>query len=136
MTRFYLDSNVVLNFLLDRAPYATAATQLLAAAYQGRATLLFSSLTYTTAHYVVSKAISKHAATQALASLHAQVATVAVDDSVIEQALQAPDFEDAVQLFAALAAGAEAVVTRDPKGFPTQLVAVLDPLTALQILAT
>lgn len=137
MTRLYLDSNVVLDFLLDRVPYAAAATQLLAAANQGRAMLLVSSLTYTTAHYVVSKAIGKHAATQALTSLHVQVVTVAIDDSVIEQALQAglPDFEDAVQLFAALAAGAEAVVTRDPKGFPMQLVAILDPLAALQVLA-
>lgn len=89
MTRFYLDSNVVLDFLLDRTPYATAATQLLTAANQGRVTLLVSSLTYTIAHYVVSKAIGKRAATQALAALHAQVATAAVGDSVIEQALQA-----------------------------------------------
>ncbi|RZJ90500.1 MAG: PIN domain-containing protein [Hymenobacter sp.] len=135
---FYLDSNVVLDFLLDWLPYAEAATKLLAAAEQGKVTLLISSLTYTIAHYVVSKAIGKNAALQALISLHSQVGTAAVDDTIIEQALQAgwPDFEDAVQLFAALEAGAEAVITRDPKGLPTQLIAVLDPLSALEVIAS
>jgi len=84
MKRFYLDSNVVLDFLLDRVPYAAAATNLLAAAKQGRITLLVSSLTYTIAHYVVSKAIGKHAALQALVDFHAQITTIAVDDKVIE----------------------------------------------------
>jgi predicted nucleic acid-binding protein len=42
-----------------------------------------------------------------------------------------PDFEDTVQLYAALSAGADAIVTRDPKGFPTQAITILDPLAAL-----
>lgn len=136
--RLYLDSNVVLDFLLDRVPYAAATTSLLATAKQGRVTLLVSSLTYSTAHYVVSKAVGKRAALQALVDFHAQVTTVTVDATVIGHALQAglPDFEDAVQLFAALAAGADTVVTRDPKGFPTQLVALLDPLAALEVIAS
>lgn len=94
------------------------------------------SLTYITAHYVVSKAVGKAAATQALAKLATQVVTVAVDTAIIEQALQAgrPDFEDAVQYFAALAADTDLLVTRDPKGFPDGRITVLDPLAALALL--
>jgi len=134
MKTLYLDTNILLDFLLNRQPFAEAATTLLAAAEEGRATLFVSSLTFVTAHYVVSKAIGKNAATLALASLFTQINTVAVDVQVINQALQSgmPDFEDAVQSFTALSAGAEAIVTRDPKGFPTQAMAILDPLAALQ----
>lgn len=133
MKRFYLDSNVLLDFLLNRTPYAAIATNLLAAAKKGQVTLLISSLTYTTAHYVMSKAIGKKAALLALTDLHTQLTTAAVDDKIIGQALQAelPDFEDAVQLFAALAANADAIVTRDPKGFPVAPLPILDPLAAL-----
>lgn len=136
MKRFYLDSNVLLDFLLDRTPHAATATNLLAAAKKGRVTLLISSLTYTTAHYVMSKAIGKKAALLALADLHTQLTTAAVDSQVIGQALQAelPDFEDAVQLFAALAANADVIVTRDPKGFPNSPIPILDPLAALNLL--
>jgi len=133
MKRFYLDSNVVLDFLLDRPPFAQPANDLLTAVKTGQVELLVSSLTYITSHYVVSKVIGKIAATAALATLFKGVTTVNVGASVIEQALQSnrPDFEDAVQFYAALAAGAEAIVTRDPKGFPTQQVPVLNPLAAL-----
>lgn len=133
MKKLYLDSNIILDFLLNRQPFAEAASDLLIAAEQGKVTLLVSSLTFITAHYVVSKATGKTAATVALASLFIRISTVAVDASVISQALQSgmPDFEDAVQLFIALAAGADAIVTRDPRGFPTQAITILDPLAAL-----
>lgn len=133
MMKLYLDSNVVLDFLLNRQPFAEAAIDLLAAAEEGRVILSVSSLTFITAHYVVSKAVGKTAATVALASLFSRITTLAVDTQVINQALQAgmPDFEDAVQLFVALAAGVDAIVTRDPKGFPTQTLPILDPLAAL-----
>jgi len=133
MKKLYLDSNIILDFLLNRQPFAEAANDLLTAAEQGQVTLLASSLTFITAHYVVSKAVGKTAATVALASLFTRISTLAVDAPVISQALQAgmPDFEDTVQLFIALAAGADAIVTRDPKGFPTQAIVILDPLAAL-----
>ena len=133
MKRFYLDSNVVLDFLLDRPPFAQPANDLLTAVKIGQVELLVSSLTYITSHYVVSKVIGKIAATAALTTLFKGATTINVGAAVIEQALQSnrPDFEDAVQFYAALAAGADAIVTRDPKGFPTQQVPVLNPLAAL-----
>ncbi|NML64696.1 PIN domain-containing protein [Hymenobacter sp. RP-2-7] len=133
MRRFYLDSNIVLDFALNRVPFAQAAESLLAAGQNGQLELLVSGLTFVTVHYILSKAIGKEPALQALADLAAQVTIATVDSTIVSQALQAgyPDFEDAVQLFAAIAAGAEAIVTRDPKGFQASPVAVMDPLTAL-----
>lgn len=136
MKKLYLDTNVVLDYLLDRQPLSVAAEELLQAAELGRAQLFVSSLTYTTAHYIVSKAVGKLAATQALRSLFHLVKTVPVDAHTVGQALQAnlPDFEDAVQLFAAIEAGTEIIVTSDRRGFPTDKITVLDPLAALATL--
>lgn len=133
MKRLYLDSNIVLDFALNRVPFAQAAESLLAAGQTGQLEVLVSSLTFVTAHYVLSKAIGKERALQSLVGLATQVTIAAVDGTIINQALQAgyPDFEDAVQLFAALAAGADAIVTRDPKGFQASPLAVVDPLAAL-----
>lgn len=86
MKRFYLDSNVVLDFLLDRPPFAQPANDLLTAVKTGQVELLVSSLTYITSHYVVSKVIGKIAATAALATLFKGVITVNVGASIIEQA--------------------------------------------------
>lgn len=109
------------------------AKQLFAAADNRQIQLLVSSLTFTTAHYLARQPLGKDQALQVLTDLFQQVTVVAVGSSEIEKALQSglPDFEDAAQLFAALAAGADAIVTRDPKGFPTQQVPVLNPLAAL-----
>lgn len=138
MKKLYLDANVVLDFVLQRSPFDAAAQELFALAEHGQVQLLVSGLTFTVVHYVASKQVGKAAATNGVAQLFRLVTTVAVDEQVVGRALQAnlPDFEDAVQLFAALEAGADAIVTRDPNGFPTKEVAVLNPLAALQMLRT
>lgn len=133
MRRFYLDTNVVIDYLLKREPFFLTAKQLFAAADANQIQLLVSSLTFTTAHYLARQPLGKDQALRVLNDLFQQVTVVAVGSSEIEKALQSglPDFEDAAQLFAALAAGADAIVTRDPKGFPTPQVPVLNPLAAL-----
>jgi len=138
MKKLYLDANVVLDFVLKRSPFDAAAQELFALAEHGQVQLLVSSLTFTVVHYVTSKQVGKAAATGEVVQLFRLVSTVAVNEQVVGRALRAnlPDFEDAVQLFAALEAGADVIVTRDPKGFPTNEVAVLNPLAVLQMLRT
>ncbi len=133
MKRLYLDTNVVMDYLLKREPFDLLAKQLMVAATDGRARMLVSSLTFTTAHYLARKSLGNAGAEEALTTLFQKVEVVKVGGSEIDQALQSgrPDFEDAVQFYAALATGAEAIVTRDPKGFPASPVPVLNPLVAL-----
>ena len=60
-----------------------------------------------------------------------------VDESIIREAfeLRALDFEDSVTAVAALRAGCDLIVTRDPKGFRGSLVSVLAPEAAAPLLA-
>lgn len=134
MRQFYLDTNIILDLLLNREPFADAAEKLFDAAAQQQVKLLVSSLTFVTVHYVLSKKIGKAAATESLASLATQVIILPVDASAIETSLQhnSADFEDTVQLIIAIAAGAQAIITRDPKGFRHSFLPVFDALVALQ----
>jgi len=134
MKQFYLDTNIILDLILNREPFADAAEKLFDAAAQQQVKLLVSSLTFVTAHYILSKKIGKAAATESLTSLATQVVILPVDASAIEASLQhsSPDFEDAVQLIIAITAGAEAIITRDPKGFRNSFLPVFDALVALQ----
>ncbi len=56
-----------------------------------------------------------------------------MDGAVVRNALALswPDFEDAVCAAAAQAKDCDAIVSRDPAGFPDSPVPVLDPETAL-----
>lgn len=68
-----------------------------------------------------------------------QVLDVApVDGAVVRSAmaLSWPDFEDAVCAAAAEATGCDAIISRDPDGFPNPPVPVMDPETALAWLAS
>jgi PIN domain len=60
-------------------------------------------------------------------------AVAPVDDAVIRRAivLAWPDFEDAVCAAAAEASGCDALVTRDPDGYPNAPLPVIDPAAAL-----
>lgn len=133
MNRLFLDTNVVLDYLLQREPFAALAQQLFAAGQIGRVSLQVSALTVATTHYLGRKPLGNQGILLALRALARQVTIVDTGTITILSALEedTPDFEDTVQLYAALVAGADAIVTRDPKGFPTRAIAVLDPLAAL-----
>ena len=59
-------------------------------------------------------------------------AVAPVDENVVRRALAFawPDFEDAVCAAAAEAASCDALVTRDPDGYPNAPLPVIDPAAA------
>lgn len=134
MRRLFLDTNVVLDLLLERPLFVEAATQLVAEREARGIELLVSSLSFTNIHYLMRRQQrTDQQALGALNNLASFVQIAPVGEAIIKQALASgrPDFEDAVQLYAALAAGADAIVTRDPAGFRSSPLLVLDPLAAL-----
>jgi hypothetical protein len=58
-----------------------------------------------------------------------------IDRAVLESALNSglADFEDAVQIFGAVAQGLEAIVTRDAQGFLSSPIPVLSIQELLQV---
>jgi predicted nucleic acid-binding protein len=138
MRHFFLDTNVVFDYLGRREPNGAAAVALFQAAYDGRATLYVASLSFSHVFYTLRKQFGPLPAREALRKLAKLVRVVAVDEVVVQAALESDftDVEDAMQYFAALAIPKlTAIVTGDPKGFKAGALSVVSPQEALQLLA-
>lgn len=131
-----LDTNVVLDVLLEREPFVAAAAGLLARVEGGSVVGWVGATTVTTIHYLATKVVGAARAKAAITSLLSIVRVAPVTQAVIEAALASPlvDFEDAVLLAAARACGAHAIVTRDPRGYAGGDLPVYDPRELLAIL--
>jgi predicted nucleic acid-binding protein len=136
MTRVLLDTNVVLDVLLDRAPYGKASAAVWAAVESGEAEGMLAAHAVTTIHYLVQKEMGNIKVKRIISMILRVFGVAPVDGETVEEALQLPssDFEDAVTAAAARLAGCEYIVTRDPKGFRGSPVRPITPEAALPLL--
>ena len=135
MRHFFLDTNVVFDYLGRREPHGAAAAALFQAAYEGRVTLHVASLSFSHVFYTLRKQFGAQPAQEALRKL---ARLVAIDEGIVQAALDSEfvDVEDAMQYFAALSVpNLAAIVTGDPKGFKTGDLEVVSPADAQQLLA-
>ena len=124
--------------ILDRAPGAEAAAALWAALESGHGRGLIPAHRVTTIFYLLEKARGPAFARDGVERLLGVFGVAPVNDMVVRRALVFgwPDFEDAVCAAAAEASGCEALVTRDPDGYPSPPLPVIDPAAALAWLVT
>ena len=133
MKTLLLDLNVILDVILDRGSGADAASALWAAIETGHGRGVIPAHGLTTIFYLLEKARDAAFARDGVERLVSVFGVAAVDDAVVRRALVLgwPDFEDAVCAAAAEASACEAIVTRDPDGYPNSPVPVIDPAAAL-----
>jgi len=120
MKHLMIDTNVALDVLANRKPFAEEAAQLFQHAAKGRLKLYISSLSYTTLFYVLRKDNRPEVVLSSLRNLEGMCETVDVTSEVIQAGLRirSGDLEDAVQIQAAIRhKKVTAIVTRDAKGF-------------------
>jgi len=113
------DTNVLLDVLLDRAPFAVPASLLLAEVELGSLQGYLGATTVTTIYYLTAKVLGQPLATEAMEKLLQIFEIASVNRHVLTSApaLGFSDFEDAVIYASALFVGADVLVTRDGKGF-------------------
>jgi predicted nucleic acid-binding protein len=123
------DTNVVLDVLLDRAPFRETAAQLVARVERDEVTGVLGATTLTTIYYLVAKASGKDTARSAVRDLLDLFQIAAVDRRVLAEAVESPikDLEDAVLVEAGLLEAVDAVVTRDPEDFRNGALRIFSP---------
>lgn len=126
MRHVLFDTNVVLDMLLDRAPFADAAERLFAYVENQRIYGYLCATTVTTIYYLARKVLSAdqtHAEMQKLLRLFD---ITSVNKIVLESAIASglPDFEDAVLYESAKQAGVDTIVTRNKQDFPHAEIAL------------
>ena len=138
--KLLFDTNIILDVLLDRKPFADHASFLMSKVEQGKINGFLCATTITTIHYLLAKHLDKKQALTSINSIMALFEIASVNRVVIENALLAKftDFEDAVLHEAARHAGVEYIITRDIQDFkkskiptftPTEFLSMLESLT-------
>lgn len=135
--RVLVDTNVVLDVLLDRRPFAEAATQVFALAEESRIEGFLCATTVTTVDYLLGQALPPKEARAALQRLLDLFEIAPVNRPVLEQALRSgiSDFEDAVIEQSARLVSADAITTRNLTDFEKSSVTAFDPPELLSVIA-
>ncbi|MBO2525922.1 MAG: PIN domain nuclease [Bacteroidetes bacterium] len=130
MKRIFIDTNILLDLLLERQPWVNQASVLFSMADRKDIKLLCCSLSFSTAIYLMERLkyerkeiITKLAIVKSLCSV------TTVDESVIDRVLQSDflDLEDSLQYYSALSAKADVIVTRNKKDYVLSNIPVLTP---------
>jgi len=131
--RVLVDTNVVLDVLLDRRPFAQAATRIFALVEELRIEGFLCATTVTTVDYLLGQALAPATARDALQRLLDLFEIAPVNRPVLEQALRSgiTDFEDAVVEQAGRLVSVDAITTRNGKDFTKSTVPIFDPAELL-----
>lgn len=138
--RVLLDTNVILDALLQRPPWQSDADAVWQAHRVGLLTGCVTASALTDIYYISRRLVGGAAARQAVRVCLDELTILPVGRADVEQAyaLPLPDLEDALQVACAVREQLDAIVTRDPNGFPgaplpiwspTDLIARLSPPT-------
>lgn len=133
--RVLVDTNIVLDFLLQREPFFQDAELLFQAIDIGEIASYITATTLTDIFYISRRYTrSVEQARQAVSEILTAMMICPVDRVVLESAFNSglADFEDAVQIFSAVTQGLEAIVTRDAQGFLSSPIPVLSIQELLQ----
>lgn len=127
--RVLFDTNVVLDHLLGRAPFARDALALMGRVERREVLGLLCATTLTTIHCLTARGLGREETRRAIGGLLKVFEIAPVTRAVLEDALASPftDFEDAVLNESARHAGAGAIVTRNAADFKASVLIVYTP---------
>jgi predicted nucleic acid-binding protein len=127
----------VLDLLLEREPFAAAASELFSRVEAGEIEGCLCATTITTIHYLAARAVGARQALLAVRKLLAIFEIAPVNRPVLAGALESRlgDFADAVLQEAARQVSATAIVTRNPRDFRRAVLPTYSPAELVQALA-
>ncbi|TFF38273.1 type II toxin-antitoxin system VapC family toxin [Mucilaginibacter psychrotolerans] len=134
-SKIFVDSDTLLDFLLDRSPFADYSQSLISKGLQGTMDLCTSTLILANVHYLVSKNINRHAAQIAIKEILTFAKILAFDEGHVKAALDSGhvDFEDTIQFYIAFTNQCDLIISRNIKHYKKFDIPVL---TAEQFLRT
>ena len=132
-SKVMLDLNVVLDVLQKREPFYEMSAAMLAAVETGKVEGYLAAHSVTTLFYLIQKGKSSADARATITNLLQFLKIAAFDQSAVEQALNLDyrDFEDAVQMIAAIQCKADYLITRNIKDYKPALLPVIQPVDFL-----
>lgn len=124
-----VDTNVILDVLLNRAPWVTESQAIWEANQQQRIEGHIVATTATNLFYIARRLVGHSLALQGMRECLAAFEVISVDGIVLSNAvaMAGSDFEDNVVICCAVTAGMDFIVTRDSGGFALSPVPSASP---------
>ena len=132
-----LDTNVVLDLLLERDPWRVDAEAIAQASSDGRLQSHVSASTITDIFYIGRRLVGTEQARRVVRACLDTLQIVGVTRELLDAADRraGSDYEDNLQIECAVAAGVDAIITRDLRGFGTSPIIALTPAELVARLA-
>ena len=127
--RVVLDTNVVLDLLLEREPFSQHAASIFRLVEQTKLEAALCATTLTTIDYLLARSMPKKQARKVVANLLELFEICPVNRAVLQSAVLSNinDFEDAVLHEAARLSSCQTIITRNGKDFKKATLTILDP---------
>lgn len=129
MKKIFLDTNILLDFLLDREPFCDDIAAIIENSIENAIQLCVSSVTVTNTNYIIGRSEGQKSANQKTKKLLKLVTVENVGESTVKNSSGSrfKDFENGVQNFCALESNHKIIVTRNVKDFKESKLAILTP---------
>lgn len=136
--RIFLDTNVLIDFILERPQFYPAAAMIISYAVEDKIKVCVSSLSVVTANFICVERCDMPLENfrKKLDFLREYIDICSVDETDVYHSYDArwKDFEDGVQYFSAKRSNADYLVTRNTKDFEEKELKVLDLEEACSLL--
>ncbi len=131
-----VDTNVVLDVMLQRTPHLKDSASILAAIERGYCNGLLCATTVTTIFYIAQREIGEKNCRAEIAKLLSLFGVAAVGKPTLTTALATgfQDYEDSVLHESARSAGVDCIVTRNLKDFKRSKILAYTPAQFLTVL--
>jgi len=130
MTDLFIDTDVIIDFLIDRKPYSREAAIIFTLIENKKLKGYVSSFTFSNLYYVLRKAESHNKVLLKLDSISKILTILKVDQQIIKEAISSvfADFEDGIQYHCALGSGKiDVLITRNTKDYKNSAIPVMTP---------
>lgn len=129
-----IDTDVLIDVALDRHPHSETASELLDQLEQGMGTAWVAWHSISNLYYIVSPVLGRPGTRDFIRELTRFVGVAPADAEGIRYAAELPmtDFEDAMQVAAARACGAQCIVTRNIRDYARSPISAVNPLRAIE----
>ena len=137
MIHALLDTNVILDALLERSPWETDAGAIMQADLDGQFVAYVTATSLTDIFYVTRRQAGRERAWELVQATLNQLSIISVGGDELEAAvmLAGTDFEDNLQIACAMSLRLDFIVTRDSSGFTGSPMPVLTPQQLLSRLS-
>ena len=127
--KILLDTNVVLDILLNREKFVASAKEIFLLIENHKVEGFVCATSVTTIHYLLGRETTKKNADDVILKLLKLFEVALVDKDVLLEASlnNGVDYEDSVIYSSAQEAGIDIIITRDKRGFKNSKVSVLSP---------